>query len=149
MGRQQVELAFSDGTWKVTQVGTTNPSWIITREGSVKLAVGMEYVLHGGERLRLADQTFIVSIEEVAPAEPTEGAPTPQEAAPAEDRREDESLVEGWFVYCKHCDTTFRVGGPDDKRACTVCVDSQKRKLLRRVTPVFESLAQGTFVDVR
>lgn len=159
VSRQHVEIACADGTWTVTQLGTTNPSWVIGPTGSTQLAPGMTCPVHDGERLRLANQTFFVSVEArpaspatcdacvaTSPAEldpPATAAPEPDDAP--------QDLVEGWFVTCPHCRTTFRLDGPEARMrsGCPVCTDAMDRRAVRRLAPQWTSVPEGSFEDVR
>ena len=143
VSRQQVELSYMDGTWTATQLGTTNLSWVWSKEtGSRPLNPGESGTLHDGDRLRLADQTFFVRIEQVEHVAP---AADDDSAAPVQD------LVEGWFVTCPRCGTIFRRSGQDDRQreGCTVCTDSGDKREIRKVIPRHDALPVGAFIDVR
>jgi len=158
VSREQIEINNVDGTWTVCHIGNTNPSGLISRTERINMAYGIEYPLHGGERLRLANQTFLVRIENLAPAEESPSIANavsaqaePSQPMPSQSTQPaDDNTVEGWFITCGRCGSVFMVEGAETRLSeCPRCIDVMDKREIRRSVPAFGRKNRSSIIDVR
>lgn len=155
VSREQLEINHrEDGTWTACHIGSTNPSLLISSDGRINMEYGVEYSLHGKERLRLANQTFLVRVEpaglEESAAVTAEVTPSSEAAATSGGAKEASDLVEGWFVVCNKCGATFQVSkGTSRLDSCPNCIDVMDKRDIKRVAAVYGRKNRKAIVDVR
>ena len=140
VSRKHLLVACHEGTWTIRFVGQ-NASSVFAQGQQTDLRPGMEYPLFGGELLKLARMFFDVAVEPIEP-DPDDGPGPDSDETPAD-------LVEGWFVDCPKCGTSFRVADGNQRvRECPTCTDRVDKGLVRRITPRQDSRREGSFIDV-
>ena len=150
VSRIHMEVSHSDEGWRACHVGL-NPSVLVTPTGRMNMETGIEYPLHDGERIRMANQTFMVNIETI---EEGDGGSAHLETAQDRKLESEDSLgadpdtVECWCVACPKCGTKYRVQDDSDRvRECTVCVDPMDKRDIRKVDPVFGSFREDELTN--
>lgn len=155
VSREQLEINHrEDGMWTACHIGSTNPSLLISSDGRINMEYGVEYPLHGKERLRLANQTFLVRVEPIGSEESAavtaEMTPSSETAATSGGAEEASDLVEGWFVVCNKCGATFQVAkGTSRLDSCPNCIDVMDKRDIKRVAAVYGRKNRKAIVDVR
>ena len=150
VSRAHMEISYSDHMWQACHIGT-NPSVLVTPNGRINMEMGIAYPLHGGERIRMANQTFTVAIEVVEEAEEVSMHAEDEQERPAEAescRNMAQGTIECWCVTCPKCGTKYHVQDGDDRvRECSVCIDFVDRRNIRKVAPVFGQFREEELSD--
>lgn len=158
VSRVHMEISHADGAWKGCHVGL-NPSILVTTSGRINMEHGIEYPLHDGDRLRIANQTFLVGIEAKKSAlEKSNGNIVEDEFLNQETTSSNlevavvgnDDMTECWCVVCPKCGAKHQVRGADDRvTECQKCTDPMDRREIRRITPVFDAFRQEELIDAR
>ena len=151
VSRLHMEIRQSGGIWKGSHIGL-NPSVLVTSNGRINMEDGIDYPLHDGDRLRMANQIFLVNIEEMEEHEVNEGENT--DAASCFDCENTDAntddLLECWCVICPKCGAKYQVENGDSQVSeCQKCTDSMDRREIRRITPTFGSFVKEELIDAR
>lgn len=152
VSRIHMEVSHSDEGWRACHVGL-NPSVLVTSTGRINMEPGIEYPLHGGDRIRMANQTFMVNIETVE-----DGDDGPDHSETRWSHRQEvetsqgtsQDAVECWCVACPKCGTKYRVQNSSDHvRECAVCVDPMDKREIRKASPIFGLFREDEFANAR
>lgn len=150
VSRAHMEISYSDHVWQACHIGT-NPSVLVMPNGRINMETGIAYPLHGGERIRMANQTFMVAVEVVEEAEEASMCAEGEQERPtgAEScRNVAPGTIECWCVTCPKCGTKYHVQDGDDRvRECSVCIDFVDRRNIGRVAPVFGQFREEELSD--
>lgn len=158
VSRIHMEISHADGAWRGCHIGL-NPSILVTTSGRITMEHGIEYPLHDGDRLRIANQTFLVGVEtknnacEEPGGDIVKDEPLNQETIcsdPEAAVANNVDMAECWCVLCPKCGAKHQVRGSDDRVAeCQKCTDPMDRREIRRIKPVFDAFKQEELIDAR
>lgn len=150
VSRTHLEISRKEGAWYGCHIGL-NPSVLVTTSGRINMEHGIEYPLHNGDRLRMANQTFLIEVKEKEAecedeADNTFGLDSSSELA--EDAHAGDTL-ECWCVICPKCGAKHHVDNESNQvESCQKCTDLMDRREIKRVAPIFGTFKRSELIDV-
>lgn len=149
VSRSHLEIDYFDGVWRACHISQTNATVLISREGRFEMEYGLQYPLHGGERLRIADQVFSVRVEKIQQVKHVQEEHVDVQEAPIEPESSSARSV-GWLITCRKCGTVHLVSSEDTRLdECHHCLDSLDKRDIRKMPPVFGEYDDQAVIDVR
>lgn len=151
VSRIHLEISRKEGVWCGCHVGL-NPSVLVTTTGRINMEHGIEYSLHNGDRLRIANQTFLIEVKEKEVEREDEAGDAfilDSSNEVAEDSHDDDTL-ECWCVICPKCGAKHHVDNENDRvGSCQKCTDLMDRRGIKRVAPIFGAFKRSELIYVR
>lgn len=151
-------LDFSRDRWSIRHLGR-NKSYLLRASEWIELPREQAVELLPGDRLRLADMLFAVSISPYDPREESitnagdaangmdvcyqEGAANPANACDQGNTVNTDQAVEQseerWVIACPVCGARYEVDSPDTRISeCATCLDALDKRRIASITPKHE-----------
>ncbi len=145
VSRKHLEITRdSNGTWLARHIGA-NKSHLITEQGRIEMQPEICYPIHHNDRLRLADQTFMVCIVPDKEAHETDVHASAQLC----EQPTQQAFESGWFINCPVCGSIYHVQDEQARKfTCDHCLDPIDKQQIRHAVPHYATYPKNAVHDV-
>lgn len=149
VSRAHLEIRREENAWLACHVGL-NSSVLVTSSGRTNMAHDIEYPLHDGDRLHMADQTFTVKVQakEVEAERQATDTPAHENVTERTESQQNGDSTECWCIVCPKCGAKHKVKNESARlSSCHNCTDPMDRREIRRSIPVFGVFRRSELID--